>query len=441
MNESRKSKRRRKAARQAREWSRARRLSIEAMEGRVLLSGSTADLSAFVADLTPASYAPPVAQSGSFTLPEISSRCLIAPLAGQGEGGHTDAVTAHIPPNYPDSVFKDGVSSADSLGNFGNDVHVDTTCVTDSTAVLYGAAGGPDVVVGKKTTWIEVTNLDQSMLVHPLSLQTITPSWNFELLRVTPGLQEGGEISVVSIRTEFMSSSLAQSVRSSVAETSGEGESAAGESRGLVASKSQASTPIEGEWARAIAMESVSTTGSVVPNDHTPSRDTSSSPAATTRGNGPLSSVDAQTHEGRGRADLTVASNQFDVPVDSLSGAPLSSDHAAASPRVTSVAWMSTGSETREGIALVPAHRLDASGRGVRKAMNQPSAANLARDEAYSEWHLGLAADADVDSSGQSEHWLWVTPGPFLAVLALERFVSLEPREKEQRRNGSHSLR
>ena len=41
--------------------SRARRLGIESMEGRVLLSGNTLDLSTFGADLTAASYAPPVA--------------------------------------------------------------------------------------------------------------------------------------------------------------------------------------------------------------------------------------------------------------------------------------------------------------------------------------------------------------------------------------------
>ena len=66
MNESRKSKRRRKAARSAREWSRARRLSIEAMEGRVLLSGNTLDLSTFVADITPASYGPAIVLSVRF---------------------------------------------------------------------------------------------------------------------------------------------------------------------------------------------------------------------------------------------------------------------------------------------------------------------------------------------------------------------------------------
>ena len=63
MNESRKSKRRRKASRRASGRVRARRLSIEAMEGRVLLSGNTLDLSTFVADLTPASYGPAIVPS------------------------------------------------------------------------------------------------------------------------------------------------------------------------------------------------------------------------------------------------------------------------------------------------------------------------------------------------------------------------------------------
>ena len=63
MNESRKSKRRRKATRSGAMVVRARRLSIEAMEGRVLLSGNTLDLATFASDLTAASYGPSVVPS------------------------------------------------------------------------------------------------------------------------------------------------------------------------------------------------------------------------------------------------------------------------------------------------------------------------------------------------------------------------------------------
>ena len=100
--------------------------------------------------------------------------------------------------------------------------------------------------------------------------------------------------------------------------------------------------------------------------------------------------------------------------------------------------WTSTNGAGDGGIEIAPAHRLETNGRGVRQPIaNMTTAADRARDEAYSEWHLGLAADDNLDANGPSEHRLWVNPGPFLAVLALERFVSLEPREKDERRSRS----
>jgi hypothetical protein len=66
------------------------------------------------------------------------------------------------------------------------------------------------------------------------------------------------------------------------------------------------------------------------------------------------------------------------------------------------------------------------------------SSTHLARDEAYSAWPVSLA-DADSNWEHPSEWRQWINPAPFLAVLGIERLVSVEPREERERRSDRRS--
>jgi hypothetical protein len=88
----------------------------------------------------------------------------------------------------------------------------------------------------------------------------------------------------------------------------------------------------------------------------------------------------------------------------------------------------------------VSAHRLEANSRDARELANYRCSATEARDAMFSAWQPAAAADAILAPNNASEHRVWVNPGPFLAVLALERFVSLERRDEREDRCDRASL-
>lgn len=449
MNESRKSKRRRKAARSAREWSRARRLSIEAMEGRVLLSGNAPDLSMFVADITPASYGPAIVQSvdSSGIAPNVPATdmkwTMIAPSTTVSEGGFADYVPFQStrPNNINVSIGYTDLLDGSANSNLAPGGQIPVGGGPEPRVVLSYDGGVKSA--GTFDSDLSLHNDAQGGFVQSINPREIAPLSGLELTRPAFAASEGGAISVASIRTEFMRPTLTENTETHFAAASGSGVSAAEEARDLAVSKPDASVQLDGEWTRAIAMESVAASGSLTPADHLPSREAAPESAAKTgHVSGPLSSNDTQIHNGEVHADEVAAHDSTDGQSGQPIGVPLSTDRAAESLRATPVVWTSTTRAGDDGMELAPAHRLETNGRGVRKPIaNTSTAADLARDEAYSEWHMGLAADDNLDSNGPTEHRFWVNPGPFLAVLALERFLSLEPREKDERRNKSGSLR
>jgi hypothetical protein len=443
MNESRKSKRHRKAARSAREWSRARRLSIEAMEGRVLLSGNSPDPSTFVADITPASYGPAIVPSVdssgiALSYPNTDMRwSMIATSATVSEGGFADfdLIQSTRPKNINVSTGHADFLGGSTDSNLGLGGRIDVGGGPEPRVVLSYDGGVKSA--GAFDNDIALQNDAQGGFVPSITPREIAPLSGLDLTRAASVASEGGAITVASIRTEFMRPTLAENTQTHFAATFGSGVSAAEEARDLAASKPEASVQLDGEWTRAIAMESLGTSGSLTPADHLRSREAAPDSATKTgHAVGPLSSNEAQTHDGEVHADDVVVHDSTDGQSGQPIGVPVSTDRAVESSRVTPVAWTSTSGAGDGGIELAPAHRLETNGRGVRQPIaNMTTAADRARDEAYSEWHLGLAADDDLDSNGPSEHRFWVNPGPFLAVLALERFVSLEPREKNERRS------
>ena len=130
-------------------------------------------------------------------------------------------------------------------------------------------------------------------------------------------------------------------------------------------------------------------------------------------------------------ADLS-ATEPTDGIVDRLTAFSPRVD-GGSEPLVTPVAFTSATSVAAVsdvGRGVLPVHRVDGRGRTISGVFAGPlSASELARDEVYSSWQLSLPEDAKADSSDPGEHRLWVNPAPFLAVLALERFVALEPRD------------
>jgi hypothetical protein len=428
-------------------------LGIEAMEGRVLLSGNSPDLSTFVADITPASYGPIAVPAGvtsdQFFQLADSKLSVIAPSAGSYEGGYTDAdVIQMLRPNggsistsytFQFNGSADSYLSADSNLGPGGQIPVGGG---PEPRVVLSYDGGVNSA-GTLDSDLVLSKDAQGGFVQSINPREIAPLSGLELTRPASAASEGGAISVASIRTEFMRPTLTENTETHFAAASGGVESAAEKSRDLAVSKPDASVQLDGEWTRAIAMESVATSGSLTPADHLPSREAAPESAAKTgHVGGPLSSNDTQTQDGEVRADEVAAHDSTDGQSGQPIGVPLSTDRAAESLRATPVVWTSTTRAGDDGMELAPAHRLETNGRGVRKPIaNTSTAADLARDEAYSEWHMGLAADDNLDSNGPTEHRFWVNPGPFLAVLALERFLSLEPREKDERRNKSGSLR
>jgi hypothetical protein len=430
------------------------------MEGRVLLSGNTLDLSTFGTDLTAASYGPPVVvralDSTASSLPSGSSFYVSTPASSQANGGFIEFDNVNQAPivNSSDFVGDHSVSVAGiilTVKNVGLGISggyngaFDLNDNLNSTGTL--PALGRDTVftnsVGQAGNSFDYNysvdlRSDAELKVWSSSFtpRTITPVWEVYRESNAVVISEGGSIFVSEIRTGLAQESIAQQPLRSVASAIGDSPGNASESRGTAVTQSAVSAPIDGEWTRAVAMESVGNAGSVTPADRRSSREAAPETPIIVRELGPLSSNELPTHARDGHTAVLSATEPTDGVVDRLTVFSLRLE-GGSEPLVTPVAFTSatsTAAVSDVGRGVMPVHRVDGRGRTSSGVFTGPlSASELARDEAYSQWRLSLPEDAKADSSELGEHRLWVNPTPFLVVLALERFVALEPREERGR--------
>jgi hypothetical protein len=421
MNESRKSKRRRKATRRARGWSRARRLSIEAMEGRVLLSGTAADLSTFAADMAPVAVAPVAVPITDWREVLTNSDATLYTIGGslpKNDGGFLDTtITNQVP--------------ALSYGNAADQIHPTddrTGSVLDSGLTLHADGGQkPYVLFDSATANVTTFNSEPRMSSFDVSggfvgqtidVREVAGAQVFGTVKNLAEVAEGGSISLASIRLEF-SRPAAENVARSVAVVS------TGTPDVAEASKFVEETQIDGEWTRAIAMESVSASEAFEAAGARPSGEAGHEPANKSRG-------ETGSQGGDSHAKEVTATERIEQPI----GAAAVS--ATDSGRATPVAFTPTASVGGVAKVLAPAHRVETVRHDAeRLSVNSPTRDEETRDELFSQWHPSVSLEANSDAPAAGERRFWVNPGPFLAVLALERFISLEPREKDKQRNGS----
>jgi hypothetical protein len=184
-------------------------------------------------------------------------------------------------------------------------------------------------------------------------------------------------------------------------------------------------------------MESVVGTGQVSPTGHHSARESATESAAHGGKDAPVPADSAQANNGSKDIDNAVV-NPANDSVDPLAGLTRAGIRASDSPTVTPVVATSSAQPLGAAMAHAPAHRLEADGRGARQAEIDRSTAQLARDEAYSAWPISLA-DADSNREHLGEWRQWINPAPFLAVLGIERLVSVEPGEESERRSDRRS--
>jgi hypothetical protein len=443
MNDSSRSQSRRgKSARRVRvQRGLARRLGIEAMESRVLLSGTTLDPSIFGTDLTPASYATqfiaPVADSHKLALGTANvSLSVGTPVIGN-EGGFTDAVLNNtLGTNVGTIPFYHTADDSNDNG-FGHGIIVIGSGETNPGVVTNSAGGSLQSTSGGTSDLPFFADRDEGGLSGAISPRVITSAWNNGGGWTISTASEGGPISLASIRTEFSQPTVTEKAEGSIASAVGDRDANAGNSRSLADTRPWAANQLDGEWTRAIAMESASSVQFHGPADGHGARQASPDSAAEARGQEPVSAVDVRARGAHGRVDNVSTGEQSAESPDRLIGLPLSADRAAGESAATPVVLASAVDKTSGGALFVPAHRLEATGRTESNEVGENgSATHLIRDEVFSEWHSVSVTDRGLTPDEVSNQRLWVSPGPFLAVLALERFVRIDPKEKQAAQLG-----
>jgi hypothetical protein len=433
-------RRRTTARRKSDRRSRARRLGIETMEGRVLLSGNSLDLSTFGADLVPVTDFQSTVTAAAST--DVNANSLfgdssrfqyvllreggvanMVPTSTRGQyDGNRSVTFATSTDNAVDSVFGNGISLN---AHDGPEIGV---VAKSSDGDLHSPNPGETQAQNASDLW----RVDFETVWQPAA---ITPEWSNAVAGHTVSIQaEGGSISVASLAAAFSRPSNAPHYEFMAKEVGDDVNPDLQSSELASDPRSFASVQVEGEWARAMAMESVSAEGATRSADQHESRESGIRQGS----RGPLSTSDARTSADGERAANVTASG----PLDPLIGVPLSAERRADSLQVTPVAFSSAGERIGGDSLLAPAHRLGVTGRGVRSRVEiDRSAANLSRDEAFSEWRASLVDDAILRPVEPGDQRLWVNPGPFLAVLALERFVAMEPGDKESHCIDRRSLK
>jgi hypothetical protein len=438
MNDSSRSQRRRgKSGRRARvRPAHALRLRIEAMEGRVLLSGTTLDSSIFGTDLTPASYATqfasPVADATNFAAGRVDSNSSAGTSILNSEGGYTNVVTANLPslPFFPSA--DDNNENVVVGQDFGHGLILSNGGATNPGAVTNSANGSLQTGSVGKTNLPYFTGDDEGGFAPVSSPRVIAPIWNSEVSGTASSASEGGPISLASIRTEFLQPTVAEKAEGGIASTGGEREASVGLAPSVADARPWASNEIDGEWTRAVAMESASGVQSRAPVDR---RDPSSNAAA--HDQAPISAGDVRSLGGERSVNKSAASERADESRGPMIDVPLSVDRTAIGLASPSAVLTSVVNKTYGGAALVPVHRLEATGRNESTDRGEDSSVpHLVRDEVFSGWHPISIAEGQLVPQGAGDHRLWVSPGPFLAVLALERFVRIDPKEKQAAQFG-----
>ncbi|HEY4231897.1 MAG TPA: hypothetical protein VGM76_00595 [Lacipirellulaceae bacterium] len=200
------------------------------------------------------------------------------------------------------------------------------------------------------------------------------------------------------------------------------------------------SAPLECEWDRAIAMESIGTTGLSRSADEQNSREASPDQASRADGRGPLSTDDSKARlESQSESGENASADI--VQVGRVTSAALAAEGAENAGAVTSVVYVGSPHAGDLSSMLAHARRLDRSLRASQVAKaNDGCDSRLVREEAFSDWHNGTVADANAVASQPSEYRLRVNPGPFLAILALERLAALDPRDDRRKRDAVGTL-
>jgi hypothetical protein len=417
----------------------ARRLGIEAMESRVLLSGTTLDPSIFGTDLTPASYATqfiaPFADSRNLAVGSANVTLSVGTPVFGNEGGFTDAVLNNTLGTNAGTVPADHTAGDSNDIGFGRGIIVIGSGEANPGVVTDATGGSLQSASGGTRELPFFANSDEGGLSGTISPRVITAAWNNEgSWTVSPATtaSEGGSISVASIRTEFLQPTVAEKADFGVASTAGEREASDSVSPSVADARPWASNEIDGEWTRAVAMESANGVQSRVRVDR---RDSSSDAAAHDQAT--VSAGDVRSLGDERSVNKSSASERTEASTGPMIDMPLSVDRPAIGSASQSAVLTSMVNKTYGGSALVTAHRLEATGRNESTDRGDDSSVpHLVRDEVFSEWHPISIVEGQLVPQGTGDQRLWVSPGPFLAVLALERFVRIDPKEKQAAQLG-----
>jgi hypothetical protein len=418
--------------------SHARRLGIESMEDRVLLSGTSIDFSTFDAGIAPtvitqysaefpAQYSVYLDNGNGILVSDRAFEHTSVSTIGKNDGGYTSPSTTNSTP----PIFGSGIT--DDLNLSGNSL--DSTYGTGINSQTNGSSGSlgnanhvqPQNTPGKtpEVTFADQLGGDVDAGWRPIRIGAEPVSVISQSNRLGASVSEGGPIQVASLAK--LPAGGAGDDASVVAKLARDEVDRDLRSARVAEDSTIALGQIEGEWARAMAMETVS--AARVAGSHVDP--TSDSPSGSARGADrrvPLSSTD-----GRERAN----DESYIEAADGLKAVAPSSDQAASELRATTASYQQVSGAIDVSALPTPAHRLERSSRVARGAnVDGADGANLIRDVVFSEWHDGAVADSGPRNGGVSEHRKWINPGPFLAVLALERFVRVEPKEKQGARRA-----
>jgi hypothetical protein len=375
-----------------------------------------------------------------FVLPGEGGLTLTAPIGvhGANVGATSDLLNAS-------GVGAVGGWSFDTTGNAYNDALGSVAGVPR----LSGSAGGPNV--SYDLSWI---GDGIHVPIHPDLTQAVDDTgqlfgesrsaWQAIRINAEPSPNVVLEASKGAVDAEGGLIQLASLARISTVQLGDNSQTIATSADGFehelhssneADSLERASYQLEGEWDRAIAMETVGAAGMSQSPDRQHSGRTSSGEASRADVSGPLSIDDSQAYEESG-SDLAENATADAAPGVRITLAAATMEHDGSAAELTPVIYVGSGRVGNISALLTSAPQLDGMPR-VGRSTNADGGrdVDLVRDEAFSDWHHGGVADATAAST-PGQHRTWLKPAPFLAVLALERLVAQESRGDRRKRDA-----
>jgi hypothetical protein len=361
-----------------------RKLGVELMEGRMMLSASGFDVPSPGLNVTQTIFAPA----------EISStRSYTVQVTQPTDGGYVNSDSLPVRANWGGQAANDVAYTLSGAGVSGKDINVRPAFQADSSLF---SGSGPQVAV--IVPWgdgaLPVTNNIQPVVVAP------NPS--------APTVSEGGSIPIHAIFADFRKDShLASGVKaisSTVAETSVDTLASARR-------EPAADNAIAGEWARAMVFE-IAGGEPTASDSHTSDESLQHS--------GPLSSV---------------KTSQQSEKLAGRHAVGLPNEGSTAGEQGQSQAAQSNGHNAKVVTRIMDAGKL-AAGSSAPVSVDQFSADNPLDAESPDAKALAAAFDqlgerraAVIESTADGKSWVrLIGPSPLLMVLALERIAALNSR-------------